>query len=179
MKINKELCMKKLMIFIILGGLLSGCSQTQMSDFTNSISNTLGGIVSVDSGDESSTSSSTTKQSQKSSGNFTLNLPQNVDTVFSAMVSEFEFQSPEYIRQIRSADAEIIMADGYYHYERNPGAFYYLGNGYLKHKGVILALEMKIVKSGTGTKITAEYLYGATSASVKDEIIARIKNAVK
>jgi len=169
--------MKKIIISLAIVGVLSGCSQTQMSEFTDSITSTLGGLVSVDSGNGSN--SSNAQKTAKTKGEFTLTVPQDVDTVFAAMVTEFNFPSPEYIKQKNSADDEIIMSDGYYHYERNPSAYYYLGYGYLSHKNVNLALKMQLIKSGKGTKITGNYIYFAESTTIKNEILARIKKALK
>ncbi|WP_392562228.1 hypothetical protein RHO12_01710 [Orbus sturtevantii] len=172
--------MKKLIVSLATIALLSGCSQTQMSEFTDSISSTLGSLVSVDTGNGSnqSSSSSSSEKLPEIRGEFSLTVPQDVDTVFAAMITEFEFPSPEYIKQKNSADDEIIMSDAYYHYERNPSAYYYLGYGYLSHKSANLALKMKLVKSGKGTKITGNYIYFAQSTTIKNEIIARIKKAL-
>lgn len=169
--------MKKIILSLALIGVLSGCSQTQMSDFTDSISSTLGSLVSVDTGDGSN--SNAVKKTAETKGSFTLTVPQDVDSVFAAMVTEFEFPSPEYLKQRRSADYQIIMADGYYHYDTNPGAYYYLGYAWQTHKKETLALKMKLIKSGKGTKITGNYIYYAQSATIKDEIIARIKEALQ
>lgn len=169
--------MKKIIMSLAVVSVLSGCSQTQMSDFTDSISSTLGSLVSVDTGDGSS--SSTVKKTAETKGSFTLTVPQDVDSVFAAMVTEFEFPSPEYLKQRRSADYEIIMADGYYHYDTNPGAYYYLGYSWQTHKKESLALKMKLIKSGKSTKITGNYIYFAESTTIKNEIIARIKKALQ
>lgn len=158
--------------------LLSGCGSVALDDF-----------VSISSGDSNDrltrraygNGANSTPKSDYSptKGSFSFDTKVDVDSAFSAIRYEFGFQSREELQSMGSISASTKLQDRAYHWDVHPGAYYRMGSEDLNYKNYYLAMDITIRKNGTGSKIAATFVYYGPPDGIKNQLVNKVKNAIK
>ncbi len=107
----------------------------------------------------------------------------DVDSAFAAIKPEFGYLSPQELERKFGTTAEWMKMDKAYQYDANPGAYYHMRSEVShvfqsrRYSGVVL--DCRIVKEGTGSKITLHQLDGGVNnQAFTDSLLKRLRKTL-